>query len=170
MKLGAVFSPCQLYRYALWRIWDDTLPTVLFIGLNPSTADAERDDPTARRCIGFAHQWEFGGVYLTNLFAYKATQPSRLKAASEPIGIETDEWLLKLYGDTEMAIAAWGNHGSFRRRDRAVRQLLPCLHCLKLTQQNQPAHPLYLKSHLRPMPLESWSADPRLADFDVAST
>lgn len=157
----AVFSPCQLYRYALWRIWDEARPAVLFIGLNPSTADAERNDPTIRRCIGFAQSWGLGGVYVANLFAYRATQPKQLKAAAEPIGSETDEWLAKLYGKTDLAIAAWGNHGSFCGRDRTVRQLLPYLHCLKLTQQNQPAHPLYLKSDLRPILLDSLPIDAR---------
>lgn len=161
IKSGAIFSACRLYRYALWRTWDDALPMVLFIGLNPSTADVEHNDPTARRCIGFAQRWGYGGVYMTNLFAYKATQPAQLKAAAEPIGPKTDTWLMRLYHSTDVAIAAWGNHGNFRGRDRIVRQMLPRLHYLRLTQQGQPAHPLYLKADLQPIPLPGFAPSNR---------
>lgn len=152
MESGAVFSLCQTYRYALWRIWDPSQPKVFFIGLNPSTADAVRNDPTARRCIGFAQRWGYGGVYMANLFAYRATQPRLLKTAAAPIGEKTDRWLQQLSQQSVLHIAAWGNHGCFLNRDQQVRRLIPDLYCLAVTQQGQPSHPLYLKRELMPRP------------------
>ena len=94
MKSGAELSEDQdrKYRYALWRIWDENKPYVLFIGLNPSTADETKDDPTVRRCIGFTQSWKkYGGVYLANLFAYRATNPRELEVVADPIGPGNDE-------------------------------------------------------------------------------
>ena len=81
MKSGAIFSSCRKYRYALWRNWDETKPCVMIIGLNPSTADENENDPTITRCINFAKSWGYGGVCVTNLFAYCATVPSDMKAS-----------------------------------------------------------------------------------------
>jgi len=90
---GAVFSPCDRYRYVLWRTWKPHIPSVVFIGLNPSTADAQRNDPTIRRCIGFAQTWGYGGIIIANLFSYRATQPNTLRQVSDPVGPDTDQWL-----------------------------------------------------------------------------
>ena len=79
----AVFSPCRTYRYALSRVWAADKPYALFIGLNPSTADETLDDPTIRRCIDFAKRWGYGGLVMANLFAYRATEPSEMKAATD---------------------------------------------------------------------------------------
>ncbi len=76
---GANFSRCRRYRYTLWRIWDPKQQPVMMIGLNPSTADAQSNDPTIRRCIGFARDWDAGGLIMTNLFAFRATYPTDLK-------------------------------------------------------------------------------------------
>lgn len=76
MKTGANLSECRRYRFSLWRIWDEALPYALFIGLNPSTADETANDPTITRCINFAKDWGYGGIYMANLFAYRATDPS----------------------------------------------------------------------------------------------
>lgn len=86
MKKGAIISDCQQYRYALWRIWDETKPFVMFIMLNPSKADAETDDNTVRRCIGFAKSWGYGGIYICNLFAYRSTDPKVLLKVDNPFG------------------------------------------------------------------------------------
>ncbi|MEB3357573.1 MAG: DUF1643 domain-containing protein [Synechococcales bacterium] len=158
---GAVFSACQTYRYALWRVWDDQKPWVLFLGLNPSTADGTRDDPTCRRCIGYAQSWGYGGVYVANLFAYRATHPYDLKAAEYPVGPETDEWIRDLNQRAARVIVAWGNHGSFLGRDRTVFPLLTHPHCLAVTQIGHPAHPLYLKKSLQPSRWRpSWAVEP----------
>lgn len=138
------------YRYALWRIWDRERPAVMFIGLNPSTADAKLDDPTLVRCMGFARDWGYGGVYTANLFAFRATDPRDMKAASAPIGRDNDRVILDLAARVDKVIAAWGNDGAYLDRADAVRRLLPELHYLKMNRSGQPAHPLYLPKGLVP--------------------
>lgn len=151
MQSAIALSPCQLYRYALWRIWDETTPWVMFVGLNPSTADELQNDPTARRCIGFAQRWGYGGVCITNLFAYRATDPRQLLLVADPVGAETDRWLTYISHDAGLVVAAWGNHGHLMGRDRTVFPLLKQPHYLALTKQGQPAHPLYLRKTLNPI-------------------
>jgi len=125
---------------------------VLFIGLNPSTADAAVDDPTIRRCIGFAKAWGFGGLYMANLFAFRSTDPRGLLSASDPVGPENDAILLKLTKMASLVVAAWGNHGAFMDRASHVRALCGELSVLKLNHSGQPAHPLYLKKDVKPTP------------------
>ena len=150
MKSDAILSEDRIYRYALWRIWDNTQPNVMFIGLNPSTADETEDDPTIRRCIGFAKSWGYGGLIMANIFAYRATEPEIIKSAKDPIGPENDKWLLKLIQEAPLVIGAWGNHGKFKGRGRAVMDSIPNLYCLKMNGTGHPAHPLYLPSGLEP--------------------
>lgn len=140
------------YRYALWRIWDRELPTVTFIGLNPSTADAKLDDPTLVRCMGFARDWGYGGVYTANLFAFRATDPRDMKAARSPIGPDNDRVIRELADKSEKVIAAWGNDGAWMGRADSVREAVPSLYYLKMNRSGQPAHPLYLPKHLEPIP------------------
>lgn len=149
---GAVFSDCHRYRYALWRRWDTRKPMVMFIGLNPSTADASVDDPTMRRCGGFARSWGYGGFYMTNLFAYKATRPQDLKAAAHPIGPDNDQWITALAAQAERVVLAWGVHGTLQGRDKAVLGLLDEAWCIGLSKHGHPRHPLYLKADLQPQP------------------
>lgn len=141
---GAVVSRCQQYRYQLTRSWNEKLPSVAFVGLNPSTADAHIDDPTVRRCVGFARDWGFGTLILVNLFALRSTDPFRLYAAAEPIGPENDCWLRLAGENVEVVVAAWGVHGNLQGRGREVRRLLPRLMCLGRTREGHPRHPLYL--------------------------
>ncbi len=140
------------YRYALWRIWDRDLPAVMFIGLNPSTADARIDDPTLVRCMGFARDWGYGGVYTANLFAFRATDPRDMKAARAPVGRDNDRVIVDLATRVDKVIAAWGNDGIYLDRAEAVRALVPGLHYLKMNRSGQPAHPLYLPKGLLPQP------------------
>ena len=95
MKKGAHFSTCRRYRYRLWRIWDENKPFVLFICLNPSTADENEDDPTIRRCVRFARDWDYGGMVMVNLFAFRATDPSELYNADEQIGQNNSKEILE---------------------------------------------------------------------------
>ncbi len=136
---NAKFSNCRKYRYALWRIWDDEKPYVLFIGVNPSTADETEDDPTLRRCINYAKSWKkFGGVCMANLFACTPWDPK------VPIGEENDKWLKKLAKKADIIIAAWGNDGAYRGRPQQVIDLIPNpMYCLKINKSGQPKHPLY---------------------------
>ncbi len=151
MKNTAELSECRNYRYALWRTWDESKPIVMFIALNPSTADETNDDPTLTRCINFAKSWGYGGVCMANLFAFRATEPKDMKAVKDPIGSKNDAWLLKLVKDAELVVGAWGNDGSFIKRSKQIVELIPQLHCLKVNKSGEPAHPLYLSAKLKPV-------------------
>ncbi len=152
MKNDAVFSKCKKYRYALWRIWDSTRPYAMFIGLNPTAADAVSNNPTTNRCIGFAKSWGYGGLCLTNLFAYLSAQPTGLRAAKDPIGPDNDQWLAKMAKDAGIIIAAWGNDGSLFKRSQMVATSISNLHCLKINKSGEPAHPLYQPGSAGPIP------------------
>lgn len=140
------------YRYSLWRLWDDR-PHVVFIMLNPSTADAKANDPTIRRCMGFARIWGYGGICVVNLFALRATDPNVLYSAQDPVGPLNDEQIESSLGGTDTVIAAWGAHGVFRNRGAAVRARIE-KHCalrhLGLTANGSPRHPLYLRGDTQP--------------------
>lgn len=153
MKNTAKLSDCRKYRYALWRTWDDSKSRVMFIGLNPSTADEVTDDPTLVRCMNFAKSWDYGGVCMANLFAFRATDPLDMKASKDPVGSENDTWLTKLSKEAGLVVAAWGNDGSYLNRSQQVVELISDLNYLKMNKSGEPAHPLYLSSKLVPMPL-----------------
>jgi len=155
LKADAKLSDCRNYRFALWRTWDESKPFVMIIGLNPSTADETTDDPTLIRCMNFAKAWGYGGVCMTNLFAYRATDPNKMKLQKDPIGSDNDVWLAKLAKQAGIVVAAWGNDGAYLNRSTVVKDMLPNLHCLKMNKSGEPAHPLYLKADLKPftMPL-----------------
>lgn len=156
MKAGARFSRCRTFRYALSREWNADLPSVMLIGLNPSTADARQNDPTIRRCIGFARDWGFGGVWVLNLFAFRATFPDDLKAAKDPIGPRNDVWLRRVAKNCPRVVACWGNDGAFMNRSQRVKRMLARqLEVIRLNRSGEPAHPLYLPKSLA---IASWPA------------
>ena len=146
---NATFSDCRKYRYALSRTWNGKKKTILFIGLNPSTANEKIDDPTIRRCINYAQNWGYGSLLMVNLFAYRATMPSELKNVKNPIGNDNDLHIIELSKKADIAVAAWGNEGSLLNRDKEVKKLIPNLMCLKINKSGQPAHPLYQKKDLK---------------------
>ena len=150
-KNTAKLSRCRRYRYALWRTWDASLPRVLFVGLNPSTADEHRDDPTLVRCMNYAKAWGYGGVCMANLFAFRATDPAEMKTADDPVGPRNNWWLKKLSSEAGIVVAAWGNDGAFRGRSEQVRNMLPALCCLKVNRSGEPAHPLYQRLDAQPL-------------------
>ena len=152
-KSGAVFSDCRKYRYALWRMWDENKPLVMIIGLNPSTADETGNDPTITRCISFARSWGYGAVCVTNLFGFRATAPSELKAYHDPIGKENDAWVHEMSKEAAITVAAWGNHGKFLNRSVDFLSSLDQLHFIQMNKSGEPAHPLYLKAELKPFPM-----------------
>ncbi|MBE9032076.1 DUF1643 domain-containing protein [filamentous cyanobacterium LEGE 11480] len=145
---GATISPCQQYRYQLWRQWHPGPSTCTIIGLNPSTADATRDDPTIRRCVGFAQSLGCDRLIMVNLFAYRATKPEDLRKAKVPIGQDNNQTILSATQTAKYVIAAWGVHGDYRGRDRQVYELLVDrqipLCCFGTTKYDHPRHPLYL--------------------------
>ena len=150
MKKNAILSEDRKYRYVLSRIWDETKPKVMIIGLNPSTADETEDDPTIGRCISFSKSWGYGGVYMLNLFAFRATQPKDMFNAENPIGLENNSYIEIYSKKVDKIVCAWGNHGTYKNRGNEIREKFDKLFYLKLNQTGEPAHPLYLKSELVP--------------------
>lgn len=148
---GAIISDCEMYRYQLWRTWNDDLPKVMFIMLNPSIADASIDDPTIRRCISFAKSWGFGGLFVGNLYAYRATNPKELKTVIEPIGKFNCAHIVSMASRSEMIVCAWGNN----EKPHDYILCLKNLHYLELSIHGIPKHPLYLKSNLKPKKYDS---------------
>lgn len=151
---GATFSECRFYRYALWRWWDKSKPYLMVIGLNPSTADETEDDPTIRRCKRFAADWGYGGLYMTNLFAIRATDPKVMRAHSSPVGDRNDYYLAHFGISAGLVLAAWGAHGNHNGRDKEVMRLFksfPAMKCLGTTNSGQPRHPLYIKADTKPV-------------------
>lgn len=154
-ETGAIFDATRTYRYLLWRSWSDA-PRIGFVMLNPNRADATMDDPTIRRCIGFAKAWGYGGLEVVNLFAYRTKTPQILKQVAHPIGAENDRYLIDLPARVELILLAWGNWGQFMQRDRAVMQLFSNqanLYTLGFTKRGQPRHPLYLRQGIQPISL-----------------
>lgn len=149
---SAVISICGAYRYRLERLWDVALPKIAFLMLNPSTADANQDDPTIRRCIGFAKSWGFGGLIVGNLFALRSTDPKALYGHPDPIGPENDRHLLAIARSSRKIICAWGTHGTFRDRGREVAERFEFfpLAALKVTADGHPGHPLYVAASTQP--------------------
>ncbi len=151
MYKTATLSNDRKYRYTLWRTWEYEKSYVVFIGLNPSTADETEDDPTIRRCMGYVKSWGYGSLCMVNLFAYRATNPIDLLTLSDPIGQENDTYLFDVCQQARLIIAAWGTNGGFLQRDKKVIRLIPNLHLLRLTKKGFPAHPLYLPKNLNPV-------------------
>jgi hypothetical protein len=155
MISGAVLCPERIYRYSLWRVWDDKLPVVSFVMLNPSTADENENDPTIRRCIAFATAWGYGGLVAVNMYAFRATKPKELWIAADPIGPDNDDHICAAIQTTTLVVCAWGAHGSVGQRSTAVYDLIRSCdtvpHYLKLTSKGEPTHPLYLPGDLKPI-------------------
>lgn len=145
----AYISPGGEYRYWLSRRLGMGERAVLFVGLNPSTADALTDDATIRRCVGFARRWEYDWFYMGNLYAYRSPSPRKLCAVDDPVGPENSEQLKWLTQKADIVVAAWGAH----RLDHYVEALanrilaLPHVWCLGQNEQGSPRHPLYLPTH-----------------------
>jgi hypothetical protein len=128
----------------------------MFIGLNPSTADETKDDPTIRRCVQFAKDWGYEAVCMTNLFAFRATDPKAMLAEPDPVGQDNDRWLLECASGAEIVVAAWGANGGHMGRGDAVRGMFEGLQKLRLTKGGFPQHPLYLPASLCPT---EWKRD-----------
>lgn len=145
---GAIFDMTGQYRYILWRAWSGDYPRIAFIMLNPNTADAQRDDPTIRRCIGFARAWGFGSLEVVNLFAYRTPDARVLSRIADPIGEDNDHFLVQAAARVRCIVVAWGTKGALLNRDQAVLYLLTGqdhLYCLGRTKDGYPRHPLYVR-------------------------
>lgn len=147
----AVLSADGVYRYQLLRRWGRGASIVAFVMLNPSTADAHRDDATIRRCIAFAKRWGHDGLVVVNLFAYRATDPTKLDEAADPVGPDNDDHIRQACQGASRVVCAWGAHPKAAKRAPAVVQLLPRgIQCLGLTSSGHPRHPLYMANRTRP--------------------
>lgn len=145
-RKGAVFDVDREYRYGLWRTWDVDKPVVVWVMLNPSTADEEELDPTLRRCRDYSKRWGYGKMWIGNLFAVRSPDPSILKEHDEPVGPENDDLLNRMAEHADLIMVAWGAHGNYQDRDQEVLDLLgehDRPHCLGWTQDGLPVHPLY---------------------------
>lgn len=176
VQKGATISPDGKYRYRLWREWrnhpapakwnmwtDDGKPvldgagaqlgepkTCLFVMLNPSTADGDVDDPTIRRCVGFAKVWQYDRVEIVNLFAFRATKPEALFAlshADDPVGWKNQEYVMRAVREADVIVCAWGAHGGYLGQNETVLGWIETEKTFSigpLTKNGHPPHPLYL--------------------------
>ena len=150
---GAAFSPCRRWRYLLWRRWDDGKPAANFLMLNPSTADEVKLDPTCSRARDYAERWGYGALIVTNIFAFRNTNPDQMRAAPDPVGPRNDAAIVRAAKESAIVVCAWGNHGAFLERSFRVRALLKKtrLFALRVNANGEPAHPLYLPGKLKPI-------------------
>ncbi len=168
---GAVISGCGNYRYRLWRRWQPIgWPMATFIMLNPSTADAHTDDATIRKCVGFAKRWGMGGIYVGNLFAYRATKPTDMmrRDVSDPVGPENEMHLMAMCQEASSSldeggtiICAWGTNGNYMHQDQTFLGWcemdwlvnVGAVKALRLTGKGMPEHPLYVPYDVKPVNL-----------------
>ena len=150
----AIYSDCERYRYSLTRIWDPDGRRVLFIMLNPSTATEVQNDPTVERCERRARALGFGAFQVTNIFAWRDTDPKAMRAAADPVGPQNDATIQAGVDWADQIIAAWGTHGVHLGRGGQVEQLLretrQNVHHLSLTKHGHPKHPLYISYSCQP--------------------
>lgn len=152
MEKKAIISKDKIYRYKLSRTWDSTKPTILFIGLNPSIADENVDDPTITRCINFAKDWGYGTLLMANLFAFRSTYPKDIYLIDDPIGKDNDHYLLECVTQSDLIVTCWGNNGTYMNREKVITELVPNLYCLQKNKNGTPHHPLRLPRNIHPLP------------------
>ena len=153
----AIYSDCEKYRYALTRTWDPSGMRVLFIMLNPSKATEVQNDPTIERCERRARALGFGAFRACNIFAWRDTDPKKMRQAIDPVGPDNDAALLESITWADQIVAAWGAHGDHLAQGHRAGELLRDtgrdIHCLGLTKQGHPRHPLYISYAQKP---ERW--------------
>lgn len=165
VQRDAVLSEDGVYRYELTRFWGDPEAFVqkhmTFIMLNPSTADADLDDPTIRRCVGFARREGYHGIRVVNLYALRTTRPVHLWEHPDPVGPDNDRWVrkafLRAYSGCSPVVAAWGTNAKPARVAQLQQHAVDCgvkLQALKVTKDGTPGHPLYLRLDAE---LREWS-------------
>ncbi len=155
----AVYSPCEAYRYLLTRVWNPDGRKALFVMLNPSTATEFQNDPTVERCERRARALGFGAFRVTNIFAFRATDPRVMRAMADPVGPDNDAALVDSAREwADSILCAWGTHGAHLGRGAAVEGLLRAtgreLLTLGLSKDGHPKHPLYISYDRQP---EVWA-------------
>ena len=155
IEKNAIISECGTYRYSLARIWERGRKLVLFVGLNPSTADAYSDDPTIRRCVGFAQSWGFGGLIMCNMFTFRCTDPEEIPATANLNGPLWLPSIMTCCLCCDLAICCWGAHRLAARQYDFANLIEKLMHkrpsCLGLTKNGSPKHPLYLRKDCQPI-------------------
>jgi len=154
----AIYSDCERYRYALTRVWKFEASRLVFVMLNPSTATEVQNDPTVERCERRARTLGFGSLQVTNIFAWRDTDPKKMRTAKDPIGPDNDKTIMEACSWGDQIIAAWGTHGAHLRRGVQVKQILrssdkPVFH-LGISKGGHPKHPLYIAYSQKP---EIWA-------------
>ena len=157
MQKSAIISSCEKYRYRLERTWDVSKWVVMFIMLNPSTADVETDDPTIRRCIGFAESWWFGWIIVWNLFPFRATNPKNLIEENSPFTLENSQHLHEMSATAHLIVCAWWNQEIVKKLYKKFPTYKPLasitknLAFIELSKDWVPKHPLYLRKDRQPI-------------------
>ncbi len=152
----AIYSDCERFRYALTRVWDEAGGRVHFCMLNPSTATEVQNDPTVERCERRARALGFGGFRVTNIFAWRDTDPRLMRKAADPVGPANDDAILQATAWADQTICAWGTHGEHMHRGQSVEAILRAtgqpLYHLGLSKAGHPKHPLYIAYSQQPVP------------------
>jgi hypothetical protein len=149
VEKGAFFSECGKHRFALWRFWDKSLPLVMFIGLNPSTANAETNDPTIESVIRLSKFNGYGGFYMMNCWSFISTDPDQLKDLT---GEEVNfQWLTEISKNCKDVVFAWGNFKIVRdkKRDVVLTEMFPVAKCIAKNKNGSPGHPLFKKGTIK---------------------
>lgn len=151
MTRSAIISNCGIYRYVLTRQWATGVDRTLlacFIGLNPSTADAEKDDHTIRKLVGFCKRWGLDGFKIVNLYALRSRDPNALIGHPDPVGPENEGRIIQAATEAELVVACWGNHRTAKNRGPELLGKLRAIgivpRCFGKTADGQPKHPLTL--------------------------
>ncbi len=144
----AIYSECERFRYSLTRVWEPSGDRVLFIMLNPSTATEVQNDPTVERCERRARALGYGAFRVCNIFAWRETDPAKMRRAEDPVGAANDAAILEACDWADAIVCAWGSHGEHLDRGRAVETLVRgtgrTVTSLGLTKAGHPKHPLYI--------------------------
>ncbi len=143
MEKDAEIDETGDYRYRLTRIWEESKERILFILLNPSTADGEEDDDTITTLINRSKNWGYGSIVVVNLYSYRATSPEELKEVPDPVGEETDEHILRAAEESDKIVCAWGNNAEDERAEEVVKLLQNRnhkLYCFETTNEGHPHH------------------------------
>lgn len=154
MLTGARFSDDKKYRYLLWRTWNVNKLPMVFIMLNPSTADAVKNDPTVERCERRARAAGYGGLVVANIFALRSTDPKRLYSVGDPVGVKNDAEIIQAAMGSGMVICAWGDHGDLGGRGTHVMMMLRergvRIFHIGRNKSGHPRHPLYVSYKVQP--------------------
>lgn len=150
LERDAVISDCGTYRYLLRRTWDYSRQRALLVMLNPSTADAAKDDATIRSCVRLLRSLAYGSFEVVNLYGFRSTDPNGLLTAADPIGHRNDAIIENAIARCDVTICAWGAHKMSDRRAKDIYELIrhqrPAAFAFGLTKDGHPKHPLYIKS------------------------